>query len=93
MGLATGVVWRKFVFGGVTLTGRWDSMYGMVGGVRLSPACRDYCQLLKRMYSGAVPLAAGLIIQYQKVLFENAELPERFRRTFGAGDNWESLRL
>ena len=90
---APGMVKRKLLFGGMKLTGQYDSMHGMVMSLEPNPACRDYCQLLKRMYSGAVPLAAGLIIQYQKVLFENAELPERFRRTFGAGDNWESLRL
>ena len=90
---APGMVKRKLLFGGMKLTGQYDSMHGMVMSLEPNPACRDYCQLLKRLYSGAVPLAAGLIIQYQKVLFEDAELPERFHRTFGEGDNWENLRL
>ena len=30
----------------------------------------------------AVPLAAGLIIRYQKTLFEGQKLPELFSRTF-----------
>ena len=75
------------------LAGQYDSMHGMVMSLEPNPACRDYCQLLKKLYSGAVPLASGLIMQYQKVLFEDAELPARFHRTFGEGDNWESLRL
>ena len=75
------------------LVGKYNSMHGMVMSLEPNPLCRDYCQLLKKLYSGAVPLAAGLIMQYHKVLFENAQLPERFSRTFGAGDNWESLRL
>lgn len=90
---APGTAKRKLLFGGMKLAGQYDSMHGMVMSLEPNPACRDYCQLLKKLYSGAVPLAAGLIIQYQKVLFEGAGLPERFHRTFGAGDNWESLRL
>ena len=58
-----------------------------------NPACRDYCRLLKRLYAGAVPMAAGLIIQYQKSIFEDADLPARFGRTFGAGEEWKDLRL
>ena len=38
-------------------------------------------------------LAAGLIIRYQKVLFEGDEIPERFTRTFGAGEGWKDLPL
>lgn len=90
---APGTAKRKLLFGGMKLAGQYDSMHGMVMSLEPNPACRDYCQLLKRLYSGAVPLAAGLIIQYQKVLFEGEELPERFHRTFGEGDSWENLRL
>lgn len=90
---APGTAKRKLLFAGMKFAGQYDSMHGMVMSLEPNPACRDYCQLLKRLYSGAVPLAASLIIQYQKVLFDNAELPERFHRTFGEGDNWESLRL
>ena len=71
----------------------YDSMHGMVMSLEPNPACRDYCQLLKRQFAGAVPLAAGLIIQYQKKLFNNGELPKRFHETFGAGENWEKLTL
>ncbi|HIX47992.1 MAG TPA: zinc dependent phospholipase C family protein [Candidatus Mediterraneibacter caccavium] len=91
--LAPGGLKRRLLFGGMKIAGQYEHMHGMVMSLEPNPACRDYCQLLKRQYAGAVPLAAGLIIQYQKVLFEGAELPERFRRTFGEGDKWESLRL
>ena len=56
----------------------------MVMSLEPNPACREYCEILKRQYAGAVPLAAGLIIRYQKTLFEGKELPEVFGRTFGA---------
>lgn len=91
--LAPGSLKRRLLFGGMKIAGQYEHMHGMVMSLEPNPACRDYCQLLKRQYAGAVPLAAGLIIQYQKVLFEDAELPERFCRTFGEGDKWESLRL
>ena len=54
---------------------------------------KAYCQVLKRQDSGAVPLAASLIVQYQKKLFQDTPLPERFHETFGAGEEWEKLRL
>ena len=91
--LAPGNVKRKALFAGMKLAGKYEGMHGMVMSLEPNPACRDYCQLLKRLYAGAVPTAAGLIIHYQKVLFEGEELPERFQRTFGEGENWESLRL
>ena len=91
--LAPGKAKRRLIFGGMKLAGQYQSMHGMVMSLEPSPACRDYCQSLKKLYAGAVPLAAGLIIRYQKGLFEGEELPERFHRTFGAGDDWESLRL
>lgn len=91
--LAPGGAKRKLLFAGMKLAGQYDSIHGMVMSMEPNPACREYCHLLKKLYSGAVPLAAGLIIRYQKVLFEGAELPERFHRTFGAGENWENLRL
>ena len=65
----------------------------MVMSLEPNPACREYCEILKRQYAGAVPLAAGLIIRYQKTLFEGKELPEVFGRTFGAGEDWEQIHL
>ena len=47
----------------------------------------------KRLVISALLLAAGLIIRYQKVLFEGDEIPERFTRTFGAGEGWKDLPL
>ena len=90
---APGMLKRRLLFGAMKITGKYDSMGGMVMSLEPNPKCRDYCQLLKKLYAGAVPLAAGLLIRYQKALFEGAELPERFHRTFGAGDDWESLRV
>ena len=84
---------RKVLFGGMKVAGLYSSMKGMVMSLAPNPACRDYCLLLKNRFAGAVPLAASLIIQYQKKLFQGGELPKRFHQTFGAGDSWESLHL
>lgn len=84
---------RKVLFGGMKVAGLYSSMKGMVMSLEPNPACRDYCLLLKNRFAGAVPLAASLIIQYQKKLFQGGELPKRFHQTFGAGDSWESLHL
>ena len=58
-----------------------------------NPACQDYCCLLKKQYQGAVPLAAGLILKYQKLLMGSGELPSRFQETFGPGEKWQDLPL
>lgn len=84
---------RKVLFTAMKAARCYDSKHGMVMSEEPNPACAEYCLLLKKLYAGAVPLAAGLIIQYQKTLFQKAELPGRFHETFGAGDNWESLPL
>lgn len=84
---------RRLLFAGMKLAGHYEDKRGMVMSMEPNPACREYCRILKRQYAGAVPLAAGLILQYQKALFEGEPLPERFHRTFGEGDDWESLRL
>ena len=91
--LAPGRAKRRLLFGGMKLIGAYDGMHGMVMRLEPNPACKEYCQFLKRLFAGAVPLAAGLIIQYQKKLFQGGELPSRFHRTFGAGEDWEQLRL
>ena len=91
--LAPGTVKRKILFAGMKVSGQYDSLHGMVMSLEPNPACKEYCRLLKRLFAGAVSLAAGLIIRYQKVLFEGDELPERFQRTFGAGENWKDLPL
>lgn len=90
---APGMMKRKILFGGMKIAGQYEDKHGMVMSLQPNPACREYCRILKRQYAGAVPLAAGLIIQYQKLLFEGLELPARFGRTFGAGEEWEKLQV
>ena len=46
--------------------GKYDALHGIVMSLEPNPACREYCMLLKRLYAGAVPLAASLILQFQK---------------------------
>lgn len=84
---------RKLLFGVMKLVGMYDTGKGMVMSLEPNPVCEKYCQLLKKQYAGAIPLAVGLILKYQKVLFHGERLPERFHETFGAGENWESLLL
>lgn len=91
--LAPGQGKRKLLFGGMKLIGKYDSMHGMVMNEQANPQCENYCLLLKKLYAGAVPLAVDLIMKFQKVLFQNAELPVRFHETFGAGEHWEELPL
>ncbi len=84
---------RKLIFAILKLTGKYDSIHGMVMSESPNPECSKYNVLLKKLYIGAIPLAVGLILQYQKVLLGSAELPKRFHATFGAGERWEDLRL
>ena len=87
------VVTVSYTHLGMKIAGMYDSMHGLVMSEQPNPACADYCQLLKKLYAGAVPLAASLILQYQKVLFHGEELQKRFHETFGAGEDWEKLPL
>lgn len=84
---------RNVLFCLMKLAGLYESNGGMVMSLEPNPACEKYCHLLKKKYAGAVPLAVGLILKYQKALLGNGELPVRFQETFGAGENWESLLL
>ena len=84
---------RKALFLGMKAVGKYDSLHDIVMSVKPDPLCQKYCKVLKRQYSGAVPLAASLSVQYQKKLFQDTPLPERFHETFGAGEEWEKLRL
>lgn len=84
---------RRFLFGAMKLLGQYKSKHGMVMSLEPNPACQDYCRLLKKLYQGAVPLAAGLILKYQKLLNGKGELPPRFQETFGPGEKWQDLPL
>lgn len=84
---------RKLLFCLMKLAGLYETNKGMVMSLESNPVCEKYCHLLKKKYAGAVPLAVGLILKYQKALLGNGELPVRFQETFGAGENWESLLL
>ena len=69
--------------------GKYDSLHDIVMSVKPDPLCQKYCKVLKRQYSGAVPLAASLIVQYQKKLFQDTPLPERFHGDIWQGEEWE----
>ncbi len=69
---------RKALFLGMKAVGKYDSLHDIVMSVKPDPLCQKYCKVLKRQYSGAVPLAASLIVQYQKKLFRI----HRFRNVF-----------
>ena len=91
--MAPNRVKRSLLYGGMKLVHQYDSLHGMVMSETANPDCSAYCLLLKKLYEAAVPAAADLIIKYQKVLLQGEPLPERFQRTFGAGEHWEELIL
>lgn len=84
---------RKALFFGMKVIGQYEGVHGMVMSENPNPACKKYCQILKGVYNGAIPIAARLIEQYQGVLFQNKEISTRFHETFGAGENWEELQV
>lgn len=84
---------RKLLFRAMKLAGMYESNAGLVMSLEPNPDCVSYCQILKRQFDHAAPIAAELILQYQKVIFDRAEMPERFHETFGAGEHWEELQL
>lgn len=91
--LAPGSFKRKVLYAGLKITRTYDSMHGMIMSETPNPDCKDYLILLKKLYTGAVPLAAGLIMNYQRAVTQDIPLPSRFDQTFGAGDNWKNLPL
>ena len=74
--------------------GKYDSLHDIVMSVKPDPLCQKYCKVLKRQYSGAVPLAASLIVQYREEIIPGVH---RFRNVFMRHSvqekEWEKLRL
>jgi len=91
--LASNPVKRKFLAKVMKLVNIYDEKYGLIMSVEANAKCQDYVLLLKKLYAGAVPLAVGLIMQYQKVLQGEGKMPIRFSETFGAGEDWEKIIL
>lgn len=89
--LAPGKKKRKALLALLRLVGMYQLASGMIMSLSPNPACDNFCRVLRRQFAGAVPVAAGLISQYQKVLLEGKEMPGRFHQTFGAGEHWEEL--
>lgn len=91
--LAPGKRKRKALFTVLKLVGMHELASGMVMSLSPNPACENFCRILRKQFAGAVPVAAGLISQYQKVLLEGDEMSKRFHQTFGAGEHWEELHV
>ncbi|HAX50611.1 zinc dependent phospholipase C family protein [Muricomes intestini] len=91
--LAPGKKKRKLLFTSMKLLGKYETMHGMVVNEEPNPECEQYCLLLKKLYAGAVTIAADLIVKFQKSLFQGVELPVRFQETFDAGKHWKELPL
>ena len=75
------------------ITGMHKHYYGMIVKEVGNPKMERYNHILKKKYAGSVPLAAGLILQYQKSLYKSEPLPERFDRNFDQGQDWEKIVL
>ncbi len=91
--LAPGQVKRNVLYGIMKVAGVYDSLRGKVMSLTPNPVCAEYNLVLKAAYDRAVPIAAGLIMDYLRSLKYGTPLPERFHRTFSAGDDWESLKV
>ena len=70
-----------------------ESIRSLIINERPNPKCADYNEILKKVYSAAIPLAVSLIMQYQKYLFQGEPLSERFDLTYGEGEDWEKIVL
>ena len=80
---------RALLLNAMKLIGHYDSMHGLIMNPFPNASCHNYCLLLNRLYHDAIQSAADAILQYQRVLKDNASLPSYFQHTFGAGDNWK----
>ena len=70
-----------------------DAIRGLIINETPNPECADYNELLKKIYSGAIPLAVSLIMQYQKYLLNGDALSPRFNETYDQGENWRNVVL
>ncbi|MCL2865960.1 MAG: zinc dependent phospholipase C family protein [Lachnospiraceae bacterium] len=82
---------RDHLYRIMKVTRTYKSSHGLIINQEPNPGCEAYCALLMRLYRSAIPMAAGLMLNFQKHLFEHEELAVGFDETFGAGDNWERL--
>lgn len=91
--LAPGKLKRRLLFLWMKKVGKYEALHEIVISIEPNEKCRDYCILLKDIYTRSVLLAADLILEYQNRLDNQKELSERFNKSFGAGDEWEKLQL
>lgn len=82
---------RTLLYLALHLTGKYNSMQGLVLKSRTNEFCKKYCILLNKLYTEAVTVSASLIQQYANVLDHGDALSSRFSLTFGAGEKWEEL--
>ena len=70
-----------------------DAIRGLIINETPNPKCADYNELLRKIYSGAIPLAVSLIMQYQKYILSGDALSPRFNQTYDQGENWKNIVL
>ncbi len=73
--------------------GKYDALHGIVMSLEPNPACREYCMLFEKAVCRGSTACGKSDPSISKRLFNGQQLPERFHRTFGAGTDWEKLRL
>lgn len=88
--LAKHPVKRKLLKGVLNMM-RLKERSDMIMSTSPNPKCEKYTELLKRQYDGAISIARDLILNYQNVLLGKDTLSPRFKKTFGAGNDWETL--
>lgn len=71
----------------------YGPMSGLVMGPEANPVCDKYYALFDKLYKKAVPFGVKLINEFITYLEQGTDLSEDFHFTFGAGDDWESLKI
>ncbi len=91
--ISPGQTKRNIIFAIMRLARQYDHLHGVIVSLTPNPVCEEYNQILMQQFEKAVPLAVELIEDFIYSLVDGRPLPERFHRTFGAGENWEELSL
>jgi len=70
-----------------------EDIRGLIINEPPNPKCAHYNEILKKIYSAAIPLAVSLIMQYQKYLLQDEELSVRFNQAYDEGEDWKKIVL
>lgn len=84
---------RRRLLRAMKITQTYKPLHGLVMKDLPSDQNKEYSQILAGIYSSSVMVAASLILNFQKFLFENVPLSSRFDEDFEAGPYWRDINL